>query len=144
MTYRISDRIKEIATPSIAQQFAVAADPRAFCIEAMGILPSHPHADHWISKAMAAFNKLNGKTTKVPARQSKGHSSASYTLKQCQSTGTYWAETEVKWDRKFGKCDRRTMAKHNTVYTRSALKQWGKRNGVVVDAADLHKMPSEV
>jgi hypothetical protein len=34
MTYRISDRIKEIATPSIAQQFAVAADPRAFCLEA--------------------------------------------------------------------------------------------------------------
>lgn len=144
MAYRISDRIKEISTPTFAQQYAQASDKQAFCIKAMGILPSHPHADHWVSKAMAAFNKINGMPVTAPTSASKGNSDASYTLKQCQSTGTYWAETEVKWDRKFGKCDRRTMRKHNSVFTRGALKQWGKRNGVTVDAADVQKLPASV
>jgi len=141
MAYRISDRIKEISTVAHANRCSQAADKRAFCIHAMGISAEHPRADYWVDILQTAFAGILGESFTSTFPQAKGTSTAQYKLRQCNVTGVYVAETTVKWSRKYGKCDRREHSKHNTVYTRSALTQWGARNGVTVETDDLELMP---
>lgn len=137
----ISNKITTLATEDNAKSYELADDKKQFLIDALEISPSHANLDYFLNKLSNAFNTINGKSDENSDEGMKGSANARYMLRQCKSSGACWAETEVNWDRKFGKCDRRTMRKHNTVYTRSALRQWGKRNGLTIEAADLQKMP---
>lgn len=67
-----------------------------------------------------------------------------YKLKYDDLNNVWVADTTVRWDRVYGKCDRRTHSNHNTLYTRNQLKAWGRRNGVAIPEEDLDRMPKTI
>ncbi len=53
------------------------------------------------------------------------------------------AETSVTWDRKFGRCDRRSFTKYGEIYTRARFRAW-LRKYFPNDLAEADKLPTSV
>lgn len=141
---RITDQIKTVATAENAAKYQASEDPRAFCIDLMGINPSHANLDYFVEKMEAEFAKITGQSAPKSANPLKGNSKARYQMKRCPTTGTYVVNTEVFWGRTYGKCDRRTHSKHNTVYTQKQLRAFCRRHNIEICADDVARLPTAI
>lgn len=141
---RITDIINEAATAENAARYQASDDPRAFCIALMEINPAHPNLDYFVEKMQAAFARVTGQPAPKPANPLKGNNKARYRMKRCPTTGDYVVNTEVFWDRTYGKCDRRTHSHHNTIYTQKQLINFCRRHKIECCADDLSKLPEEI